>query len=166
LLISSRLEDSEDSLLSILSITDGSIREFAQVPALRDGLLSKDRRHLVYTIRFDEDPSENGIWLLDFESPEQEPEPLPFFGAYRWRDNQHIVYIPFDPDAIHHTFYEYNIVTQQSRPLTPENPLAEGLTIANNDWQVSPDGRKIGLVAIKDGELDGIWVVEIGPPGE
>jgi hypothetical protein len=35
------------------------------------------------------------------------------------------------------------------------------LTVANNDWQVSPDGRQIALVAAKGTELDGIWVLDI-----
>jgi hypothetical protein len=33
--------------------------------------------------------------------------------------------------------------------------------IANNDWQVSSDGRKIVLVAAKGTALDGIWVLDI-----
>ena len=166
LLIQTRIEGSEDVALSLLSIKDGSMREFATIPAVRDGLLSKDRRYLVYTIRLQDNPTENGIWLLDFEADGQEPELLPFFGAYRWRDNRRIIFVPFDPATAEHVFFEYDVVTRQSRRLSPADPLAEGLIIANNDWQVAPDGTKIGLVAIKDQQLDGIWVVEIGQPGE
>ena len=54
----------------------------------------------------------------------------------------------------------YDILTQETRPLFPEGT---NLTIANNDWQVSPDGRKIALVAAGGTELDGIWVIDIEP---
>jgi hypothetical protein len=69
-----------------------------------------------------------------------------------------LIYVPFDPLATYHDFYEYNVVTGQEYPLFPDGTQ---LTIANNDWQVSPDGRKIAMVAASGMELDGIWVHEI-----
>jgi Tol biopolymer transport system component len=81
---------------------------------------------------------------------------------YRWRDNYRLIYVPFDPGATSHEFYEYHILTGRTRPLFPEGT---NLTIANNDWQVSPDGRKIALVAVKDWALDGIWVIDIDKMG-
>ena len=36
-----------------------------------------------------------------------------------------------------------------------------GLVIANNDWQVSPDGKRIALLASTGSELDGIWLLDI-----
>jgi hypothetical protein len=69
-----------------------------------------------------------------------------------------MIYVPLDPAASEHNFYEYNILTGQTRSLFP---AGTNLTIANNDWQVSPDGRKIALVAAKGMALDGIWVLNI-----
>jgi len=70
-----------------------------------------------------------------------------------------LIYVPFEPDATQHDFYEYDTRTGQTRPLFPSGT---GLTIANNDWQVSPDGRWIALVAANGLALDGIWVLDIG----
>ena len=69
-----------------------------------------------------------------------------------------MIYVPFDPQATEHNFYEYDIVSGQSRRLFPEGT---NLTIANNDWQVSPDGRKIALVAAEGTTLAGLWLLEI-----
>lgn len=162
LLVAQRLPPNNDILLSSLSIADGTLTELVQLPRTRGAAFSPDKRYMVYLVRFNVDSDKNGIWLLDFENPDLESEPLPFFGAYRWRDNRHLVYVPFDPEAEGHVFYEYDVVSGQTRPLFPKdgNPLK--LTIANNNWQISPDGSKIALLAARETELDGIWVIDLG----
>ena len=34
--------------------------------------------------------------------------------------------------------------------------------IANNEWQVSPDGTKIVMLAANDSALDGLWLLDVG----
>ena len=65
---------------------------------------------------------------------------------------------PSEPEATEHNFYEYDVATGQNRALFPNGT---NLTIANNDWDVSPDGNKIALVAARGTEVDGIWVLEL-----
>jgi hypothetical protein len=89
------------------------------------------------------------------------PEKLPFFGAYRWRDEGHLIYIPFDPQANGHTFYEYELQTGETTQLFPAKDADFNLTITNDEWQISPDGRKIALLATRGTALDGIWVLDI-----
>jgi hypothetical protein len=159
LLLSRRIAGGSDEQLLTLSLADGSETELLPAsPRMRGLTLSPDKRYLVYYVSFEVEAGENGIWLLDLENPAQAPQKLPFFGTYRWRDNQRLIYVPFDPAATEHNFYEYNVVTGETRPLFPDGT---SLTIANNDWQVSPDGRKIALVAAKGTALDGIWVLDI-----
>jgi hypothetical protein len=119
---------------------------------------SPDKRYLVYYITFEPDVGQNGIWLLELEDIETGPQKLPFFGTYRWRDSERLVYIPFDPQAAEHNFYEYNIPSGQSRPLFP---VGTNLKVANNDWQVSPDGSKIALVAAEGAKLAGLRVLDL-----
>ena len=107
---------------------------------------------------FEPDATKNGLWLLDLETAPLTPQKLPFFGTYRWRDNGRLIYVPFEPDATEHNFYEYNVDTGQSRALFP---AGTNLTIANNDWRVSPDGSKIALVEANGTSLNGIWVLDI-----
>jgi Tol biopolymer transport system component len=158
LLISQRVPGSSDETLLTLALADGRQTELLTIPEPRGMAFSPDNRHLIYTVTFEPDVGQNGIWLLDLEDIEAGPQKLPFFGTYRWRDSERLIYIPFDPQATEHNFYEYNITSGQSRPLFPAGTK---LKVANNDWQVSPDGRKIALVAANGNELAGIRVLDL-----
>jgi len=158
LLMSQSFPRSTATRLFTLSLADGTQTDLMEMPRTRGTAFSPDKRYLVYYVSLETDAEENGIWLLDLQNPTQVPEKLPFFGTYRWRDNQNLAYIPFDPNATEHNFFEYNVVSGQTRNLFPGGT---GLTVANNDWRISPDGSKIALVAAKDTELDGIWVLDI-----
>jgi hypothetical protein len=148
---------SDRMLLSQLSLQDGAQTPLFEVGRMQDLLLSPDKQRLVYT-SFTPHIEENGIWLVELQNPQGGPQKLPFFGTYRWRDNQHLVFVPFEPNATQHTFYEYDISTAQARLLFTGNT---DLIIANNDWQISPDGSKIALLAAAGTALNGIWVLEI-----
>ncbi len=158
LLMARRISGGSDQQLFTLSLADGSQTELLQVSRIRGLALSPDRRYLAYYATFELEAKKNGVWLIDLQNPEQPAQKLPFFGTYRWRDNERLIYVSFDPHASEHNFYEYNILTGQTHSLFSEGT---GLTIANNDWQVSPDGRKIVMVAANGAGLDGIWVLQI-----
>jgi hypothetical protein len=112
----------------------------------------------VYYVRLEAETNKNGVWLVDLGESNPTPRKLPFFGTYRWRSNYRLIYVPFEPGAPSHNFYEYHVLSERTRPLFPERA---NLTIANNDWRVSPDGRQIALAASRDRALDGIWVLNI-----
>ncbi len=158
MLLARRVPGSSDQTLLTLSLADGRQTELLQLPQMRSLALSDDRHYLVYYVSLQSDYSKNGTWLLDLQSARPEPKKLPFFGAYRWRDNERLIYVPLEPNAAEHNFFEYNARTGQSRPLFPGGT---GLTIANNDWRISPDGTKIALVAASGIKLDGLWVLDI-----
>jgi hypothetical protein len=158
LLMTRRISGSNDQELFILSASDGRQTPLLQLPQIRGLSLSPDKRYLVYYVTFEPEADQNGAWLLDLQQPQPRPQALPFFGTYRWRDNERLIYVPFDPEATAHNFYEYHVVSGQTRPLFP---AGTGLTIANNDWRVSPDGRQIVLVAANGAELNGLWVLDL-----
>jgi hypothetical protein len=158
MLMARRVPGSSDQTLFTLSLSDGRQTELLQLPQMRNLALSDDRRYLVYYVSLQPDSSKNGTWLLDLQIAKPQPKKLPFFGAYRWRDNERLIYVPLDPNASEHIFFEYNARTGQNRSLFP---AGTGLTIANNDWRISPDGTKIVLVAASGVKLDGLWVLDI-----
>jgi hypothetical protein len=153
--------DTSDERMFKLSLRDGAETTLREGTRMRGLALSPDKRHLVYYARFEPDAAQNGVWLMDLQNPTQAAQKLPFFGTYRWRDDHRLIYVPLDPGSASHDFYEYDVRTGQTRPLFPGG---SSLIIANNDWQVSPDGLKIALVAAKGTELDGIWVLGIDHP--
>jgi Tol biopolymer transport system component len=158
LLMTRRLAGTSDRELITLSVDDGVQAELTAGPRMRGLALSPDKRLLVYYVSLEQDRDRNGVWLLDLQNPGRGARKLPFFGTYRWRDNQRLIYVPYEPTATEHTFFEYNVDTEHSRRLFPDGP---NLIIANNDWQVSPDGRRLALVAANGTALDGIWVLDI-----
>lgn len=158
LLASRRIPGGSDEELFTLSLPHGGETQLLQVPRMRGMAFSPDKRYLVYYVTFEAEADKNGMWLVDLLDSKPEPQKLPFFGTYRWRDNQRLVYIPFDPQAAEHNFYEYDVRTRQTRSLFPGGT---GLVVANNDWRVSPDGGKIALLAAKGTGLDGIWVLDL-----
>ena len=158
LLMTRRLPGTSDVELFTLSLEDGGQKVLTTLPRIRGTALSPSKRYLVYYVTFDADPAKNGVWLLNLRARTPVPQKLPFFGAYRWQNNRHLIYVPFEPTASEHTFYQYDRFTKRTQPLFPEGT---GLTIANNDWQVSSDGTKIVMLASKDNALDGLWVLEI-----
>jgi len=162
LLVAERIPPQQDVLLSTLSLEDGSLKELVQLPRTRGATFSPDRRFMAYLVRFNADSAKNGLWLLDWEDPDLESEPLPFFGSYRWRDERRLVYIPFNPNRSGLVFYEYDVISKKSRPLFPKDGKTLDLTIANNDWTIPPNGSKIALLATVDEQLNGIWVIDIG----
>lgn len=157
LLLSRRVAGSSNETLLTLSLVSGHQSELLTIPEPRGLALSPDRRYLVYYTRF-EPGLDDGLWLLDLAAASPAPQKLPFFGAYRWRDANRLIYVPFNPDATTHNFFEYNVATGDNRALFP---AGSNLTIANNDWRVSPDGRRLALLAAQAGALNGIWVIDL-----
>jgi murein DD-endopeptidase MepM/ murein hydrolase activator NlpD/Tol biopolymer transport system component len=158
LLMIRRRAGTSDIQLFKLSLESGRQSRLVSGARMRGLAFSPDKRHLVYYVTFEQKAGKNGTWLLDLQNPQQPAEKLPFFGTYRWRDNQRLIYVPLDLEATSHDFYEYDILTKETKPLFPNGT---DLTIANNDWRVSPDGRQIALVAAQGTELDGVWVLDI-----
>jgi len=158
LLMSRRVPGSSDEQLFIYDTETSNETPVLDTAEPRDLALSRDKRYLVYQIRFESNAAENGLWLLDLQNPEDGPEKLPFYGAYHWRDGQNLIYIPYNPDAAEHIFYEYDVITGESRQLIPEG---SNVVITNNSWQVSPDGDKIALAATDGMTPNGIWVLDI-----
>jgi hypothetical protein len=147
--------------LSKLSLIDGAVTELFQAERPRGISLNPSRTALVYYTALAEDSANNGVWYVDLTANPLTPARLPFIGSYQWQDDETLIYVPFDPEAESHFFYSFDLASGQSRQLT--GPGQPPLKIANNDWSISPDGRKIVLLASRGMELDGLWLVELGP---
>jgi Tol biopolymer transport system component len=157
LLLSSRDSlESREQVLYTFSLTDGSTTELVRAERLRSGLLSPDRAWLVYYIALDEDPAQNGLWLVRTDGTERRRLAPDLFGAYQWRDSHRLLIIPFRPDAAFHELWELDVETGETRRLT--NPEVTPFKIANGDWTVSPDGRYVVFVESRDHNL---WLLTL-----
>ncbi|MDA0243726.1 MAG: hypothetical protein OT477_09955 [Chloroflexi bacterium] len=163
-LLIQRTVTSEDETTSLvfgrLSLFDGSLVDLWASPNRPRGFaLNPSRTQLVYYTALNPDPADNGLWLVDLATAEPTPQKLPFLGSYRWRDDQRLLYIPFDGAATSHSIYQYDVATAESLLLL--DPAQQPFLIANNNWSVSADGRALVFLASTGAGLDGLWLVEL-----
>jgi Tol biopolymer transport system component len=148
--------EAQEQTLFTLSLVDGSTVELARGKRLRGGLLSQDRTWLAYFVALDEDPEQNGTWVVRTIGTERHQLPGDLFGAYQWRDAHRLLIIPFQPNADVHEIWEFDARTGQTRRLT--DPDLMPFKIANGDWTVSPDGRHVAFVESRDRN---IWLLRL-----
>jgi hypothetical protein len=148
--------ESREHVLYTFSLTSGRRTELVRAERLRGGLLSPDGAWLAYYLALDEDPAQNGLWLVRTDGSERQQLDRDLFGAYQWRDAGRLLIIPFRPEAVSHELWELDVNTGETRHLT--DPDVTPFKIANGDWAVSPDGRHVTFVENRDRN---IWVLTL-----
>jgi Tol biopolymer transport system component len=146
--------EAQEQVLFTLSLADGNQVELARGKRLRGGLLSPDGAWLAYFVALDEDPAQNGIWLVRTDGSERYKLERDLFGAFQWRDTHRLLIIPLRPEAASHEIWEFDADTEQKQRLT--DPGITPFKIANGDWSVSPDGQHVVFVASGDRN---IWLL-------
>ncbi|MBI5876662.1 MAG: PD40 domain-containing protein [Chloroflexi bacterium] len=147
---------SQDVALFVYSLSTGARTELARSERLRATQTSPGSNWIVYTINFDSNAQNNGIWLVSTDGKVRRK--LPFFGSFQWRDRDRLLYVPLEMGKPSHVFYEYDARTDASRALT--DPTTTPFKIANGDWAVSPDGTKVVFLNAKDSNL---WLWDLAP---
>jgi Tol biopolymer transport system component len=159
ILIQEQASDSSAQTLLLLSLAK-KVGEAAQVQAvvqgyrLRNPLASPDGRWIAYYATFEEDAEANGIWLADTHSGEKQR--LSLFGAYRWRDANHLLVIPLDLEQQQHRLWQVEAATGAAIALT--DPELTPFKVGGGDWKVSPDGRWMIFVSAGD---NNIWLMKL-----
>lgn len=165
LLLSSRESlQSSETVLSALSLVDGTLLELARGDRLRSQLVSPSGQWVVYYNTFAADPAQNGLWLVRTDGSQRVPLDKELFGAYQWRgcsntcapEDDRLLIVPFRPDAPFHEFWELDPRSGDIRQLIDADLTP--LKIANGDWRVSPDGRHVVYVEARDRNL---WAIEL-----
>src|SRR5574341_197337 len=156
LLVTRREEAGADPILSVLSIANGTVRPLATNRNLRGASISPGGGWVAYQITFSGDPSIDGIWIT--ASDGSDSTRLDLFGPYRWRSEGKLLIVPFEYAAgtNSHRLVEADAATGQTYPLT--DPAMTPFRIANGDWAVSPDGRRVVLLNADDRNL---WLIEL-----
>ncbi len=151
----------EERILSIYRLADGKQTELFRHDRLRDTEISPGGSWIVFFIAFANDPADNGLWAISANGAVRHKLDVPGFGAFKWRDDSTLLYIPMrnSPEESLQ-IWAIDAPTNQSRPLT--NPDLLPFSIANGDWNVSPDGRQVVFVSSAD---QNIWLISL-PGGE
>lgn len=120
----------------------------------RGVVASPDGRWVIFLVGQDPQPERNGLWLARTDGSELRK--LDWFGAYAWRDAEHLFYLPFEPGAASQAVWLYDVATNSSRRLT--DPVQTPLKIAQGNFFFTPDGRALVYVSAEDNNL---WMVPL-----
>ena len=148
--------------LSILDLRDGNVTDVYSADRMRGYLLSPDNRTLVFFIAQAQDEITDGTYLLQLgdavsTTAPLQPQRLDFFGAYRWRDATHLLYIPLKLNLPSHELWQLNVTTGQSQLLIPASTESQ-FKVGNGDWDVAPNGNLITYVNARDRN---IWLAAL-----
>jgi hypothetical protein len=125
--------------LNLYSLTSKVVTQLVEVENLRGLSIAPGGGYVMYFSPFRKVADDSGVYLLR-TSPGTTPVKLPFFGSWRWRDSNSVIYIPFEPNKPMQ-FVLYNVASGSFSQLSQDDDPA--FSIVNDDWSVSPDGRKI-----------------------
>lgn len=128
--------------------------ELGRSARIREARISPNGDWVAYLTSFSADPAQDGLWLADSRTGDRRR--LDIFGGYQWRDDQHLLVVPLDLSQPVHRLLQVEAASGQVRPIT--DPTITPFKIANKDWVVSPDGKKMAFVSADDGN---IWVLEL-----
>lgn len=140
--------------LWVYDLTTREQVELGQWTRLRRLSIAPGGGRLMFYLTYAENPENNGVYTIE-TTPGAQAVQLPWFGTWRWRDANSVYYIPFDPATNLMSLAYYDVVSGEERMLiTPEQQV---LTIANGDWGVSADGRRIIYLNATDLTM---WLLE------
>ncbi|MEW5959907.1 MAG: hypothetical protein AB1801_19470 [Chloroflexota bacterium] len=125
---------------------------------IRDAAISPGGSWVVFFLSMvDDEPLENGIWVVSADGTSPQKLDVPGFGAFRWRDDTTLLYIPMRASTYESMqLWAVDMETHQSRPIT--DPARLYFSISNGDWDVSPDGRRVVFVSSAD---QNIWLLTL-----
>ena len=157
LLISRDNPDEEAQTLSKYNIGTGQRTNLVTEKRLRGVEISPGGGWLAYFLTFTGEPDRSGVWVISSNGAAQYKLDVPGFGAYRWRDDNTLLYIPMRASARKSMqLWAVDVPANQSRPLT--DPAQLTFSISNGDWGVSPDGQHIVFVNSTD---QNIWLITL-----
>ncbi len=157
LLIARRIQYTPETRLFIMDVnaTTPEPELLGSYQNLRDLQIAPGGQHIAFYLPFQEDPSASGVYVQRTEagSPMRK---LPFFGAYRWRDDRSLYTLSYGIDQDAHRLGYVNVITGEHRWLSDPDTLP--IRVANGEWSVSPDGTRIVYL---DPENYGLYMLTV-----
>jgi hypothetical protein len=133
-----RKAGTRDRALMMLDLNSKNLKAFSSALNFRGISIGATGRFLAYYVAFDS-LTRNGMFVLDTSSGTTRR--VPWFGSYRFRDANRLVFIPMQNSKTH-SLYEWDLRTNTQRLL-----LDLGAKIAVDDWQIAPNGSSMVFVS-------------------
>jgi dipeptidyl aminopeptidase/acylaminoacyl peptidase len=157
ILVNGRDSRAEHPGLWVLDTVTGAATLILESPWLEAPLISPDGKRIVYTATLQRDQAANGVWIINADGSGRQR--LALAGGYRWApDSQALLYVPAPTNRPGDELWRYNLADGARTTLVSVEQLP--FAIAQNDWEVAPDGTAITYRSATDGA---IWVLRFAP---
>lgn len=157
LLFTGRDMDGGNPGIYVLDINAGSLTRIASAFSPRGVRLSPDGARIVYLAALEEMPEESGLFMM--RSDGSEKRKLPLVGGFRWSpDGRSLVMLPIQTDNGPDQLVRIDVTSLATTPLTDRAALP--FRVAQDEWQLAPDGTRIVFNALADANL---YVLRFAP---
>ncbi len=157
LLFTGRDTDGGNPGIYVFDINAGSLTRIASAFSPRGVRLSPDGSRIVYLAALEEKPEDNGLFIV--KSDGSEKRKLPLVGGFRWApDSQSVVMLPVQTDNGPDQLVRIDAASLATAPLTDRAALP--FRVAQDEWQLAPDGTRIVFNALADANL---YVLRFAP---
>jgi hypothetical protein len=137
LLNGKRNAQTRDRELIRLDLSTKNQKVFSSALNFRGISIASKGQSVLYYVAFDSQ-AKNGLFVLNPVSGVSKR--LPWFGSYRWRDANRLVFIPMQ-NAKTHLLLEWDLRSQTQRLLADLKTK-----VAVDDWQIAPNGSSVVFV--------------------
>ncbi len=157
LLFTGRDTDGGNPGIYILDITMGALTRIVDAFSPRGARLSPDGTQIAYLATLEANPDDNGLFIVNADGSAKRK--LPLVGGVRWSpDNKALLMLPFQTDNGADQLIRIDAATLGATPLTDRAALP--FRIAQDEWNVAPDGTRIVFNALTDST---IYVLRFAP---
>lgn len=139
-----RKAGTRDRELMTLNLKTKNLKSFSSALNFRGIGISPKGRFVIYYVAFDSQ-ARNGLFVLDTNSGTTRR--LPWFGSYRFRDANRLVFIPMQ-NAKTHSLLEWDLRSDTQRQL-----VNLAVQVAVDDWQIAPNGMGMVFVSASNRAL-------------
>ena len=134
----------------ILDIDMGTLTRIVDAFSPRGARLAPDGNHIVYLAALEEQADDNGLFMVNADGSAKRK--LPLIGGIRWApDSRSILMLPFQTDNGSDQVVRIDAVSLVATPLTDRAALP--FRVAQDEWQLSPDGTRIVFNALTDSNI-------------
>jgi Tol biopolymer transport system component len=150
LLFVGRDTDGGNPGIYVLDINAGTLTRVVEAFSPRGARLSPDGTHIVYLAALEEQPGDNGLFIVNADGSAKRK--LPLIGGIRWApDSRSMIILPVQTDNGPDQLVRIEATTLATTPLTDRAALP--FRVAQDEWQLSPDGARIVFNALTDSNI-------------
>ncbi len=150
LLFAGRDADGGNPGIYTFDTTTGTLTRIVDAFSPRGVRLAPDGNHIVYLAALEDQPENNGLFIVNADGSAKRK--LPLIGGIRWApDSRTLIMLPFQTDNGPDQLVRIDATSLATSTLTDRAALP--FRVAQDEWELSPDGARIAFTALTDSNI-------------